>query len=49
MEVTLHGAAGVSAANHVKEDIKIALAHVPIPRQHMEDEHASKSGHWDVI
>lgn len=50
MEVTLHGVNGVSAASHVKEDIRIALAHVPIPRQLMEDEHAMNSGgDWDKI
>lgn len=42
--VTLHGVTGVSAPGHVEEDIRVVLVHVPIPGQHMEDEHVMNRG-----
>ena len=41
MEVTRGGAAGVCVASHVTEELRLALVHVPIPRQHTEDEVAA--------
>ena len=38
MVVTRFGADGVCVASHVTEEIKLALVHAPIPRQHTEDE-----------
>ena len=40
MVVTRYGAAGVCVASHVMEELSVALVHVPIPRQHTEDETA---------
>ena len=41
MVVTLSGAAGVCVASHVTEELRIALVHAPVPRQHTEDEVAA--------
>ena len=38
MEVTRGGAAGVCVTSHVTEELRLALVHAPIPRQHTEDE-----------
>ena len=46
MVVTRFGADGVCVASHVTEEIKLALVHAPIPRQHTEDETA---GDWDQL
>ena len=46
MVVTRRGADGVCVASHVTEEIRLALVHVPIPRQHTEDEAA---GDWDQL
>ena len=44
MVVTRRGAAGVCVTSHVTEELRLALVHAPIPRQHTEDESA---GDWD--
>ena len=38
MVVTRPGAAGVCVASHVTEELRLALVHAPIPRQHTEDD-----------
>ena len=38
MVVTRRGAAGVCVASHVTEELRLALVHAPVPRQHTEDE-----------
>ena len=44
MAATRTGPTGLSAASPVVEDISIALAHAPIPRQHTV---AKTAGCWD--
>ena len=46
--VTRRGAAGVCVASHVTEELRLALVHAPIPRQHTEDETAL-SGDGDQL
>ena len=46
MEVTRRGAAGVCVASHVKEELRLALVHAPIPRQHTVEEAA---GDWGEL
>ena len=46
MVVTRGGAAGVCVASHVTEELRLALVHAPIPRQHTEDQTA---GDWDQL
>ena len=46
--VTRRGAAGVCVASHVTEELRLVIVHVPIPRQHMEDETAFH-GNWDQL
>ena len=46
MVVTRRGVAGVCVASHVTEELRLALVHAPIPRQHTEDEAA---GDWDQL
>ena len=46
MVVTRRGAAGVCVASHVTEELRLALVHAPVPRQHTEDETA---GDWDKL
>ena len=46
MVVTRRGAAGVCVASHVTEVLGLVIVHVPIPRQHTEDETA---GDWDQL
>ena len=46
MVVTRRGAAGVCVASHVTEELRLALVHVPIPRQHTVDETARN---WDKL
>ena len=46
MVVTRRGAAGVCVASHVTEELRLALVHAPIPRQHTEDKTA---GDWDQL
>ena len=46
MEVTRRGAAGVCVASHVKEELRLALVHAPIPRQHTEEEAV---GDWEEL
>ena len=46
MEVTRRGAAGVCVASHVTEVLWLVIVHVPIPRQHTENETAVD---WDQL
>ena len=46
MEVTHSGAAGVCVASHVTEELRLALVHAPVPRQHMEGMTAAD---WDEL
>ena len=46
MVVTRRGAAGVCVASHVTEELRLALVHAPVPRQHTEDETA---GDWGKL
>ena len=39
--VTRRGATGVCVASHVTEELRLALVHAPVPRQHTEDEVAA--------
>ena len=48
MVVTRRGASGVCVASHVTEELRLALVHAPIPRQHTEDEDAL-GGDWDAL
>ena len=44
MVVIRRGAAGMCVASHVKEELRLALVLVPVPRQHTEDETATNWG-----
>ena len=46
MVVTRRGAAGVCVASHVTKELRLALVHAPVPRQHTEDETARN---WDKL
>ena len=46
MEVIRRGAAGVCVASHVTEELRLALVHALIPRQHMEGMTAAD---WDEL
>ena len=46
MVVTRGGAAGVCVASHVKEELRLALVHAPIPHQHTVD---MAAGDWEEL
>ena len=46
MAASRSGAAGLSAASHVVEDISVVLVHATTPDQHMVDEAA---GGWEEL
>ena len=46
MVVTLNGPTGLVAASHAQEDLRVALAHAPIPRLKTEEESVAN---WDEL